>query len=202
MKAKNYTDKPFLYLCSTIRITPSKSDILNLCRVIREQSKEINASNEGGWHSTYMLHRSENDFTKGLSLEILEFASYLLKKNALIEKDQNLAYTQFWININQKYDWNRPHTHKANSNKGLEDPSWSGVYYVNVEGEEAHQSEDDLGGDILFFTHDKLGRVTYRTHRPRNGQLLLFRSDLLHMVTPNKEKYKRVSVAFNLKEEN
>ncbi len=97
-----------------------------------------------------------------------------------------------WINKNLKHNFNMPHIHPRSD--------FSGVYYVEVK---------ENNGDLVFIRNDvsnkeidglfhKTDFVSSSTIKPKKNQLILFPSNLQHMVTPHEEEGLRISVSFNL----
>ena len=129
-------------------------------------------------------------------LKVLEFAgNYGDLKNKTIE------CVGSWINVSSSGNFQEYHVH-TNSH-------FSAVYYVKVPKN---------CGDIVFRAHDHAGDMfplpfsidtekepAYRTYyvKPKESELIIFRSNLEHMVQKNKSNDDRISIAFNfvLKEE-
>lgn len=165
--------------------------------IYQEKLKEfsIQRSNEGGWHSHYKLHKIHSPIFNLFTEEILEISHVLLKEHLNNIYLSKLKITQLWANINNKNDWNSPHNHSLGKEGRSE---WSGVYYLDCEDT---NNEKDLGGELIIFHSRPGGIVDKHYHTPKNGQLVMFKSDALHMVTPNNSNKDRISIAFNLYEE-
>jgi hypothetical protein len=107
-----------------------------------------------------------------------------------------VGISQLWANINNKNDWNSPHNHVS---VGESNSGWSGVYYLDAEAIE-NDHKEDIGGCLIMFFCCENGTVIQELYKPKNGQLVIFKSDTLHMVTPNNICKERISIAFNLYE--
>lgn len=108
-----------------------------------------------------------------------------------IEAPFELRFSDLWFNINKKNDYQEFHVHKMSH--------ISGVYYVKVPKD---------SGDIMFSginnmfplksnnptIYHNLGYV----HKPVDDNLILFPSNLQHMVTQSKSDDLRISLAFNI----
>ncbi|MBR8845240.1 MULTISPECIES: putative 2OG-Fe(II) oxygenase [unclassified Pseudoalteromonas] len=150
----------------------------------------IERSNQGGWHSEYKLHLSKNKAFMSISKEISEISNFILKNKKKV--NHTLELKQMWANINKSGDWNSPHNHLDSKNENAK-PGWSGVLYLNIE-----ESKMDSGGDLILFFINEKNIVDRYFHKPKQNQMILFSSDTLHMVTPNKSNEDRISIAFNL----
>lgn len=95
-----------------------------------------------------------------------------------------------WANINDFGAWNRPHLHNG---------CWySGCFYIQAEGDEGDIEFIDTDAKVVSdFPHSPRNACSYN-HSPKSGQLLLFPSGAMHMVSPNMTNKERYSVAFNI----
>ena len=98
-----------------------------------------------------------------------------------------------WINVAEPGAYQEYHNH-ANSHFSL-------VYYVETP---------ENSGNIVFSTHaqdmfpvpnDSLTHASFKTYyiEPKAGEVVIFRSNLRHMVEVNKSNFPRVSIAMNMK---
>jgi uncharacterized protein (TIGR02466 family) len=105
-----------------------------------------------------------------------------------------------WANINRKNDSNVAHIHPGAFRRA--------VYYVAADDDEknggAFQVSDPRGGlSLMYCPVLRVGLEGYmtagnsETHRPREGQCLIFPSWLSHAVTPYAGEGARISLAFN-----
>ncbi|NQW54575.1 MAG: 2OG-Fe(II) oxygenase [Rhodospirillales bacterium] len=186
----------------------------DLRRVIEEREKShpgTQASNEGGWQSTWDMER----WGGVPALKLLAIARNVANR-VTIDRSGNagggphpgvFAVTwraNMWANINRSGHGNLAHTHPG--------AFWSGVYYVDDGGIAADPS---LGGALEFMDPRGAAPVMYAPHlgfamkgglsgganevlQPKAGRMVLFPSWLLHQVRHYRGTAERISIAFNL----
>ena len=103
--------------------------IKEYCYHLKDNTEGVTISNRGGWHSKEILEPLPDALNELFS----NFLGFVNDYCAQITGLNNLMLGNFWVNINQKYDYNRTHDHQ---NSIL-----SGVYYVDCEG-------DDVGNFV------------------------------------------------------
>lgn len=112
------------------------------------------------------------------------------------KKNKKLNVNGSWVNFMQKGDFNPLHFHT--------ECDFSGVLYLDVPNEIEKEAKESINngtspGEIQFISGTSIKNfVTSHTFLPKNGQLFIFPSNLIHMVCPFKSNVERVSVAFNL----
>jgi len=150
----------------------------------RKDTKGMPGSNENCWRSVYR-YKCESELLQPINLILSEYLSHYFKKTNIPAK------IIYWSNVNMFGGSNIFHTHyKA-------DADLSGVYYVNGEGT----------GKIRFATHEQMyfqisphmPHAKMIAHEPKDGDILLFPSYLLHDVETNTSSKNRITVAFNIK---
>jgi uncharacterized protein (TIGR02466 family) len=149
-------------------------------------------SNKGGYQTNDISSIKDNKVYEDI---FIKPAIELIKNLNCSKSDIEINLDNFWINSNNKNDYNIMHNHpKANL---------SGVYYIEVPND---------SGNLIFQNHNLLANginnnynffdnpnfYTYFTIMPKKYDLILFPAELLHFVTPNTSNKKRISVAFNL----
>ncbi len=160
----------------------------------------VQRSNIGGWHSEYKLHLRDCAAFGGLSRDIVALANHLLTKNRRASQPSRFELAQFWFNVSQCGHWHAPHSHiQPETTKPPLENTWSGVFYFQAE---LPTGGEVSGGDLLLFYPEEQGRVDFATVKPENNLLVLFPSQVLHMVTPLATSLERISFAFNLHEVN
>ena len=127
-------------------------------------------SNRGGWQSDLFYH---------IPVELKELFDTVDHNVDVIHSSSVLKLEEFWINVNKPNDSNSPHTHH-DITPPLTDPGISGVFYINIPEGDA--------GDILLG-HERV--------QPYENLLILFPSDMIHMVYPNRTEKNRISLSFN-----
>jgi len=108
-------------------------------------------------------------------------------------KKCQLVCKDFWFNISEPGNYQEYHQHPNNH--------FSAVYYV--------QTENNCG-NIVFKNPESIGDMfqlptsvdtifSYKTavYEPKDSRLLIFKSNLMHMVEKNKSNIDRISVAMN-----
>ena len=108
--------------------------------------------------------------------------------------NSNFTMNALWINQNKKGNYNSPHIHPLSV--------FAGVYYLNVA---------ETGGDLIFFRSDRSNQMldinkdlidedfNAEYHlRPLKNQIILFPSNLIHMVSAHFEDKPRISISFNI----
>lgn len=118
---------------------------------------------------------------------VLEFAQYYGVSST------ELACTEAWINIAGNKDYQEYHVHPRSH--------FSGVFYVAVP---------ENSGNLVLRSHETdkdmfplpVGKTTPASHKtfsfkPVAGELILFRSNMPHMVEQNLSEDPRISVAMN-----
>ncbi len=147
-------------------------------------------SNAGsGWQSNDgidnnpIFNKLMRNIKKMAQNELLGFCGF---KPGQGQIDQHNA----WGNINYKNGSNQPHLHNG--------CSYSGACYIHADGDE---------GDIRFIETSKhFVGMPVNTPRmeeswavaPRTGDILLFPSGLMHMVSTNTTDKDRYSISFNM----
>ena len=137
---------------------------------------------------TYILSRPEiADLTAFIESCLQEYFAAIYAP----KKDVQIRVTQSWLNWTQPGQYHHRHTH---SNSLI-----SGCFYVNANKDT----------DRIFFYNDAYKRVKISPEEPNaynsnswccsvgSGDLVLFPSELEHMVQPVKGDDTRISLAFN-----
>lgn len=160
---------------------------------LKEKDKGRKISNSGGWQSNNIDFKDEICFQE-LFTEIYKRMETILKEFEF-DDELNINLENFWINVNNKGDYNIPHVHPNSL--------FSGIYYVNAE--------KDMGkivfmNPIMAHPYCINSRMikNYNTFNsaewsimPNTGLLVIFPSWLLHYVETNRTEENRISIAFN-----
>ena len=95
-------------------------------------------------------------------------------------EDVNVKSVYWWYNINPTGAWNLPHSHPG--------CDLAAVIYLT-----------DTDKELAFVSpHNRtIGRGS-RTMTNKKGDLIIFPSDVIHMVLPNKSEKDRVSISMNI----
>lgn len=170
-----------------------KNVLLKKIYDLYEINSGLERSNCGGWHSENIT--TDKTFEPYLILIERQIKECLV----CIMDDTDFIISDMWININKRGDFNRTHTHP--------ETDFSGVLWVNIDGDESGNIEFE--NPNLFEQSKLLHRLKekikddYNIHRsiwmpPREGNMVIFPSNIRHLVFPNKSNQDRVSIAFNV----
>lgn len=104
-----------------------------------------------------------------------------------------LHHGNYWVNINYQHSYNNVHTHPG---------CWySGVFYLLVpqetRGSGSLQFISGQSKHMSDFIHCSRRDADNFVIDPKEGDLLLFPSAMMHYVEPNEVDFDRISIAFN-----
>jgi uncharacterized protein (TIGR02466 family) len=174
----------------------NNQEIKDYCLYLKDNTKGVNISNRGGWHSSEILLPMPQDLRSLFSnLEVF------VNENCFKEMGvPNLKFGNFWVNINTPNSYNLAHDHQ---NSIL-----SGVYYVSVP----HDNMGDLvlhrGDTAEYFLKSDVERIGTRANsfvavkKPIESVFYIFPSWVKHHVESNNSQGDRISIAFNFIAEN
>ena len=179
-------------------INNQHQDLINECIEWSKSSKGVNISNAGGWHSETNLFQRNEPNLKNLTHLIVDAANQsVVNISPKFPLEKYNLFSEGWVNINSKFDFNYPHFHAGFN--------LSGVYYLKIP-----QGNQKNSGLIQFL--DPRGSVEHFAQGvpellkpfenqfsivPHENLLIIFPSWLQHFVTPNLEDEDRISMAFN-----
>lgn len=167
-----------------------KTAIMDMLPDLPEHGQD--RSNQGGWHSATNLHLDSR------FLEIARTVGAVARECAVsLGVDlttHQLAFTEMWLNRNQKGDANRAHVHP---NSFL-----SGVYYVSLPPDsgsiEFYDPVRERAMQALPQGDGSFANRSMVRYGCEEGHLLIFPSWLLHGVGPSQSDEERISLAFNV----
>ena len=149
----------------------------------REHPESLPGSNHGCWRGLFKSQHEEQ--LLHLILSVLNEWSKFYFGDKKME-----AVIKYWFNVNDPGSYNMLHHHVMSG------AILSGVYYIQAE---------DTGnlhlGTINQWTRQVKPPLPFHDlvdHKPRDGELLLFPSHLLHDVGPNNSVRHRINMAFNV----
>lgn len=186
MKKENLFAAP-VYIIEDIL---SYKDLKYLEEKFLEEEKKLSSeykSNQGGWQSPDSI-RFDVKY-RFLFDKIRNIINEQVMPDLCHNEDMHrVDVGNAWININRKGNWNQLHTHNGSF--------LAGCVYIKTD------EESDL---VFINTHDVWFSSIphfkeYQTavhYKPKPGDLYLFPSGLMHMVTPNFSENVRISIAFN-----
>jgi uncharacterized protein (TIGR02466 family) len=174
----------------------NNQEIKNYCLYLKDNTKGVNISNRGGWHSSEVLLPMPQDLTSLFSnIEI--FANENCYNEIGIS---NLKFGNFWVNVNYPGAYNIAHDHQ---NSIL-----SGVYYVSVPFDNMGDLVLHRGDNAEYFLKSNVERVSTKSNslvavkKPIESVFYIFPSWVKHYVESNISPGDRISIAFNLIQEN
>lgn len=165
--------------------------IARYCHNMMEIDSGRVVSNKGGWQSNLISSIDEplKQLCDSILLRVAE------TNISLGFKDLPISMQRFWININNKGDYNEFHDHAGSF--------YSAVYYVKAE---ENQGDIMFYNPMPFYSNYVLNNIVnqYTTcnsttwqKSPKTGRLYIFPSYLNHCVKENTTENSRISMAFN-----
>lgn len=161
-------------------------------------TKNVQKSNQGGWHS-------DEDLLTWGGPEIAQLQEWIVgafQDLTLVtsggQQYQGKLELNAWANLNRKGDYNMVHTHPA--------CVWSGAYYV--ETGDPPTPEHPKSGVIEFLdpragiemvVTPGLPFAQTKSASPVAGEMIVFPSWLKHFVHPYWGEGDRISIAFNIR---
>ena len=183
----------FISFFTQEKLSLNNESIQKYCLDLKKNSKGRQATNYGGWQS------DDIDQTvpvlKPLIDEIFLRHTFLRQVFGL-KNEVKLKMGNYWLNINNKGDFNIPHVHPFSLA--------SVVYYAKVPKDSGRlvfenpiQQHDYV---MKPNTVEKFNTINsgYWNVTPNEGDLIIFPSWLRHWVEPNNTNEDRISIAFNL----
>jgi len=173
-----------------------KKLFLSIFKKEKEKNISMMKSNRGGFQTDSLDNKTLKKF-------LIENAGKLLNSDYKLNKSIKLLLSNFWINQNYKYNYNKSHLHLGITSPTGLTINFSGIYYLEVP--------DDSGNiyfesnDIVRYNQEILNRHVddhpdFRTELsfiPKENDFIIFPSYLRHGVESSLSNKKRTSVAFN-----
>ena len=167
---------------------------------IKEQLNSNSASkwNCDTWNSLNANVSYDTDAINYLIYQTVNHANRYANEYEADLKNYQMIVTDFWFNIAEPNNYQEYHTHPNNH--------FSAVYYVKAQpnaGKIKFKNPDSVTSGFTIPTHSQLSKESGSTeccfYEPEPNKLLLFKSNLLHMVERNLSSNDRISVAMNLR---
>ena len=160
----------------------------------KDKEESLQRSNVLGWHSKVRFPEEVDFFTK--MINDVQREIYIAE-----EYKFELKVDSMWAMVNKKYSYNKLHTHPG--------CHWAGVYYVQCPPKcgdivfrflEPRQS---FPQPIFKKNTNELQPHQWETvhYEPKEGRVIMFPSYLGHEVEPNLSDKDRISISFNLIQE-
>ena len=189
MNLEKWFAKPIWFDDLNLNLEPIKLKCLDL----RDSGFENRIlSNSGGWQSNDIKLEEYSEF-----IEIKNIIdSKLVEVSSDIGQNFNCVLDNCWVNINEKGNYNRKHIHPNST--------LSGTIYISV---------DDHCGRIRFHDYSLTEHYPYTdissplfykdvSYSPRNGLILIFPAWLHHEVEISNSDESRISISFNIRQQN
>ena len=173
-------------------------------QVYKERKKDPvgrEMTNVGGWQSQEWggWHSQGKEFDRNILSEfIIKEVSNYFTQNKILKSGTQLHFSNWWININKKGDFNEKHVHPASHLSGvcyLQVPLNSGTIVFDSPHLFTRCRETSFYNPVLADSF-KIIPALVVTGSP--GKFLIFPSDLLHGVEPSKSREDRISLSFNI----
>lgn len=152
-------------------------------------------SNKGGWQSSKKFYLNEKSFKK--------FYDYILFhiNKSLLYYDVAFNVTNLWINLNKNGSYNMVHDHPLSDLAGVlwvKVPNGSGKFIMNSPNDFVQYNIlDFLNRDVKQKENCDFSFVP----ELKEGNMIIFPSNLKHYVDVNQTDQDRISISFNLNAE-
>jgi uncharacterized protein (TIGR02466 family) len=173
-----------------------RQDLIDKAYFLLDKDRHRNKSNVGGFHSDEIGELDWNSFDAGKWFAE-SVNDRLIQATRLLHNTRNpninLELTNSWYMINSSgaSSWNRPHSHPISY--------LSGAFYLS-----AQPKLPGTGTFIAIVENSSLDSFSERSedvklveYVPVEGELVLFPSSTMHMVSPHTADYDRVVISFN-----
>ncbi len=149
-------------------------------------------SNMGGWHS------KDLSYSHVIFKLIMDQVGSYFMKTRILNEGNGLDFDNAWLNINKKGSYNTQHTHP---NCDL-----SGVLWIKTPKDCGtikfiSPTDHSRWKEVESYTKDFQGKIKLHHSwwfEPVPGKMLVFPSNLQHLVDPSKSNKDRISVSFNI----
>ena len=159
-----------------------------------EDSKGVDRSNRGGWHSKTFELNDKNSIQLKFALELQKYILKTFTNLGWKTENQNIRIREMWAIINKKDDFNVIHTHP---NSLL-----SAAYYVKAPNNCGRFQIEDLNivkrhASPLIANQNELN-MNVAGLEVTEGDLLIFPGYLPHKVARNETDDDRIVISFNV----
>jgi len=173
-----------------------KKLFLSILKKEKQKNNCMLKSNRGGFQTGNILDQK-------LGIFLIKNAGDLIIEHYKFKNNIKLILSNFWINENNKHNYNRSHVHVGiNSKTGL-NINFSGIYYLEVPKNSGNLYFES--NDIVRYSYENLNsnvidNSDFRQETffiPTKNKFIVFPAHLRHGVESNLSNKKRISVAFN-----
>ena len=163
-------------------------------KLYEEDSKGVDRSNRGGWHSKTFELNDKNSIQLKFALELQKYILKTFTNLGWKTENQNIRIREMWAIINKKNDFNVVHTHP---NSLL-----SAAYYVKAPNNCGRFQIEDLNivkrhASPLIANQNELN-MNVAGLEVTEGDLLIFPGYLPHKVARNETDDDRIVISFNV----
>ena len=163
-------------------------------KLYEEDSKGVDRSNRGGWHSKTFELNDKNSIQLKFALELQKYILKTFTNLGWRTENQNIRIREMWAIINKKNDFNVVHTHP---NSLL-----SAAYYVKAPNNCGRFQIEDLNivkrhASPLIANQNELN-MNVAGLEVTEGDLLIFPGYLPHKVARNETDDDRIVISFNV----
>ena len=163
-------------------------------KLYEEDSKGVDRSNRGGWHSKTFELNDKNSIQLKFALELQKYILKTFTNLGWKTENQNIRIREMWAIINKKDDFNVVHTHP---NSLL-----SAAYYVKAPNNCGRFQIEDLNivkrhASPLIANQNELN-MNVAGLEISVGDLLIFPGYLPHKVARNETDDDRIVISFNV----
>ena len=163
-------------------------------KLYEEDSKGVDRSNRGGWHSKTFELNDKNSVQLKFALELQKYILKTFTNLGWKTENQNIRIREMWAIINKKDDFNVVHTHP---NSLL-----SAAYYVKAPNNCGRFQIEDLNmvkrhASPLISNQNELN-MNVAGLEISEGDLLIFPGYLPHKVARNETDDDRIVISFNV----
>ena len=163
-------------------------------KLYEEDSKGVDRSNRGGWHSKTFELNDKNSIQLKFALELQKYILKTFTNLGWKTENQNIRIREMWAIINKKDDFNVIHTHP---NSLL-----SAAYYVKAPNNCGRFQIEDLNivkrhASPLIANQNELN-MNVAGLEVTEGDLLIFPGYLPHKVARNETDDDRIVISFNV----
>ena len=157
-------------------------------------SKGVDRSNRGGWHSKTFELNDKNSIQLKFALELQKYILKTFTNLGWKTENQNIRIREMWAIINKKDDFNVIHTHP---NSLL-----SAAYYVKAPNNCGRFQIEDLNivkrhASPLIANQNELN-MNVAGLEVSEGDLLIFPGYIPHKVARNETEDDRIVISFNV----
>ena len=163
-------------------------------KLYEEDSKGVDRSNRGGWHSKTFELNDKNSIQLKFALELQKYILKTFTNLGWRTENQNIRIREMWAIINKKNDFNVVHTHP---NSLL-----SAAYYVKAPNNCGRFQIEDLNivkrhASPLIANQNELN-MNVAGLEVSEGDLLIFPGYIPHKVARNETEDDRIVISFNV----